>query len=69
MNEPRNRNLTAKILNKVQAITVRDFDSRDELINMGVYREILVCVDPVLGIAADEIDASWGQYCIKAGRY
>lgn len=63
--EPRNRNLTAKILNKVQAITVRDFDSRDELINMGVYREILVCVDPVLGIAADEIDASWGSTVLK----
>ena len=65
VNEPRNRNLTAKILNKVQAITVRDFDSRDELINMGVYREILVCVDPVLGIAADEIDASWGSTVLK----
>ena len=36
VNEPRNRALVAKILNKVQAITVRDFDSRRELMEMGV---------------------------------
>ena len=34
--EPRNRKLTAKILNKVQAITVRDFESRTELLEMGI---------------------------------
>ena len=56
VNEPRNRALVAKILNKVQAITVRDFDSRRELMEMGVYREIMVAVDPVLGISADSID-------------
>ena len=60
VNEPRNRKLVAKILNKVQAITVRDFDSRQELIEMGVYREILVCVDPVLGIRAGQIEEEQG---------
>ena len=59
--EPRNRALVAKILNKVQAITVRDFDSRRELMEMGVYREILVAVDPVLGIPADSIDEVMGR--------
>ncbi len=58
--EPRNRTLVAKILNKVQAITVRDFDSRRELIEMGVRREIMVAVDPVLGITADSIDEMQG---------
>ena len=36
--EPRNRKLTAKILYKVQAITVRDFESRTEPLEMGVDR-------------------------------
>ena len=58
--EPRNRKLTAKILNKVQAITVRDFESRTELLEMGVYREVLVAVDPVLGVDTAQIDAALG---------
>ena len=58
--EPRNRKLTAKILNKVQAITVRDFESRTELLEMGVYREVLVAVDPVLGVDTAQIDATLG---------
>lgn len=61
----RNRAMTAKILNKVQGITVRDFDSRNELIEMGVYREILVCVDPVLGITADEVDETLGKKLLE----
>lgn len=63
--EPRNRALTAKILNKVQAITVRDFDSRQELIDMGVYREVLVCVDPVLGISPAQVDETLGKQLLE----
>lgn len=63
--DPRNRALTAKILNKVQAITVRDFDSRIELMEMGVHKEILVCVDPVLGISADDVDEALGKNLLK----
>jgi len=58
--DARNRTLTAKILNKAQAITVRDFDSRTELMHMGVYQEVLVTVDPVLGISAEQIDGAMG---------
>jgi len=65
VNEPRNRALVAKILNKVQAITVRDFDSRRELMEMGVYREIMVAVDPVLGISADSIDEAQGLQLLR----
>lgn len=65
VNEPRNRALVAKILNKVQAITVRDFDSRRELMEMGVYREIMVAVDPVLGISADSIDETQGLQLLR----
>lgn len=65
VNEPRNRALVAKILNKVQAITVRDMDSRRELMEMGVYREIMVAVDPVLGISADSIDEAKGLQLLR----
>ncbi len=63
--EPRNRTLVAKILNKVQAITVRDFESRRELMEMGVRREIMVAVDPVLGISADSIDEAQGLTLLR----
>ncbi len=65
VNEPRNRTLVAKILNKVQAITVRDFDSRRELMEMGVRREIMVAVDPVLGIAEESIDEAQGLNLLR----
>lgn len=66
--EPRNRTLTAKILNKVQAITVRDFDSRNELMEMGVYQEVMVCVDPVLGIPNEQIDGEVGLRLLKQAK-
>lgn len=65
INDARNRTLTAKILNKVQAITVRDFDSRNLLMEIGVYKEILVAVDPVLGISRGAINESRGQELLK----
>ena len=57
----RNRKLTAKLLNKVQAITVRDLPSRQTLLDMGVRKDIQVGVDPVLGLAAERIDEKSGQ--------
>ena len=61
VNNSRNRKLIRKILNKVDVITVRDLDSRMELIQMGVYREIMVCSDPVLGIPVDAISVDEGK--------
>ena len=66
INDSRNRSLTAKILNKVNAITVRDFDSRNLLMEIGVYKEILVSVDPVLGIPPKSIDEKKGQNLLKS---
>ena len=57
----RNRRLTAKLLNKAQAITVRDLPSRQTLMEMGVYKEIQVGVDPVMGIDTKLIDAALGK--------
>lgn len=63
----RNRALVRKILNKVNVITVRDLESRMELMQMGVYREIMVCADPVLGIPADEVDVKIGKTLLEKG--
>lgn len=57
----RNRILVRRILNQVDAITVRDLESRIELMQMGVYREIMVCSDPVMGISSDCIDTEKGK--------
>ncbi len=40
------RVLTKRALETVQAITVRDAESRDELIEMGVTKDIEVTADP-----------------------
>lgn len=61
----RNRSLTRKILNKVDVITVRDLDSRMQLMQLGVYREVLVCSDPVMGISADAINAEDGKRLLQ----
>ena len=61
----RNRKLVRKILNKANAITVRDLDSRMELMQMGVYREIMVCADPVMGISVDEIEKETGKNLLE----
>ncbi len=63
----RNRMLVRKILNKADIITVRDLESRMELMQMGVYREIMVCSDPVMGIPADKIDKENGKIQLMQG--
>lgn len=65
VNDSRNRALTARILNKVYAITVRDMDSRRELMEMGVQREIMVTVDPVLGVTPESICAADGLQLLR----
>lgn len=54
--------LTGLIANHVNAITVRDPDSRDELKALGVTRpELTVTADPVLGLAPSVIDVKKGR--------
>lgn len=50
INLGRNRFLTAKLLNKATAITVRDKESLEELQAMGVSKAIIVTADPVLSV-------------------
>ncbi len=51
INEKYNRRLTKSILNKVDYITVRDENSKSELMSMGVSKDIVeVTADPVVGL-------------------
>ena len=63
----RNRWLVGKMLNRAQGITVRDHQSKAELINMGVKKEIVVSSDPVLSFAPEEIEISKGQELLCRG--
>jgi polysaccharide pyruvyl transferase CsaB len=70
-----NRNLTSFILNRVNAITVRDQRSKDDLLAMGVERAITVTADPVLGLSPEAISPETGReilerngLCTKAGQ-
>ncbi len=67
VNHGRNRSLVRKILNKADVITVRDLDSRMELMQMGVYREIMVCADPVMGIPSEQIHGENGAQLLMDG--
>ena len=55
------RTLMSLVANKVDVITVRDRESRDELRNLGVVRPVVeVTADPALGLDTDEIDPGPG---------
>ncbi|MFZ5945127.1 MAG: polysaccharide pyruvyl transferase CsaB [Bacillota bacterium] len=56
----RNRRITAFILNMTDGITVRDASSRQDLIAMGVKKEVAVSADPVLGFEPDDISKKKG---------
>lgn len=55
----KNRKNTAKILNKVDILNVRDADSKDELIDIGVRNNIFVTADTVFTL--DNIDEEYGK--------
>lgn len=48
-----NRRLTAAVLNRTQAVTVRDMGSRNLLKDIGVRQPVLLTADPVLGFAPE----------------
>lgn len=56
----RNKKLTAWLLNKVNRITVRDQESKDDLLAMGVQQKITVTADPVLSLDKDGVNEKLG---------
>ncbi|MGI6066839.1 MAG: polysaccharide pyruvyl transferase CsaB [Bacillota bacterium] len=61
------RKLLARVVNRVDLITVRDEDSRDDLLAMGVQKPpIYVTADPVLGWESDD-ETTPGEVLCRAG--
>lgn len=56
------KNLTRLVVNRVDAITVRDSQSREELLNLGVNKPpVYVTADPALGLDTGDIDPGVGK--------
>ncbi|MCL2766533.1 MAG: polysaccharide pyruvyl transferase CsaB [Peptococcaceae bacterium] len=56
------RKAVRRVMNRVNEITVRDEDSKQELLAMGVRQpEILVTADPVLGLDLSTVDRQLGK--------
>ena len=66
LKKKRNRRLTCWILNTVNKITVRDQESKDDLIGLGIQQEIFVTADAVLALnKQQEIEEKTGQEILK----
>jgi len=65
----RNRRLTAWILNRVNAITVREAGSKTELSALGVTVPVEITADPVLGLSAESIKPELGQQILLRHAY
>jgi len=55
------RKMVSFTANGVKAITVRDEDSRADLLDMGVKKDITVTADPVLGLDPDQVPGPAGR--------
>ncbi len=51
INKPINQAITKHILNKVDAITVREKHSKQDLKDIGIVREVIVTADPVISMS------------------
>ena len=65
LRKKRNRRLTSWILNAVNKITVRDQESKEDLIELGIQQEIIVTADAVLALNTQEIEGKRGQEILK----
>lgn len=54
INKKLNRTLTKHILNKAELITLRDENSKETLVEIGVHKEICVTADPVFTLKASD---------------
>lgn len=64
INKKFNRYLTKFVLNKVDVITLRDEDSKQELCGLGVSKNVIVTADPVFTLNA--VDSIEGQKALKS---
>lgn len=61
----RNRRLATWVLNRVNAITVREAGSNAELVALGVTLPAEVTADPVLGLNSENIDPEIGRKILE----
>ena len=62
--------ITKQILNKVDAITVRDEASRKLLQTIGVKKQIKIVPDPVIGLGGNDFESNWlNSQVFKASSY
>ncbi|MCF8011506.1 MAG: polysaccharide pyruvyl transferase CsaB [Clostridiales bacterium] len=66
LNSRMGRFLAAREANRAAAVTVRDEESRAELQDIGVSKDIVVAADPVLGLEPEGISAGWGFITLQA---
>lgn len=59
------RFLARRILNRVQAITVRDQESCQDLLEMGVTTPVEITADPVLALRPEHIDRKLGTRILE----
>lgn len=58
--------LVALAASRAALVTVRDEESRQDLLNMGVEKTVIVTADPVLGISPEKIPAAPGRGILEA---
>jgi len=64
--KPFSRFMINKVVNKVDVITVRDFESGEDFKACGVKAPLYVTADPALTIHPDEIDAAPGKALLSS---
>lgn len=65
VNSRRGRKMVARAANGAALITVRDEESRTDLLDMGVKKPVLVTADPVLGLDPEKVPAGPGRGILK----
>jgi len=59
------RKMAARVVNGVSAVTVRDEESRVDLLDMGVKKPVTVTADPVLGLDPERVSPGHGLDILK----
>lgn len=65
LKKKRNRRLTTWLLNAANRITVRDQESKEDLIEMGIQREIIVTADALLALNKKDVEEKPGREILE----
>ena len=65
----KNRADCKKLLEKVDVVTLRDSDSMQELINMGLEKNVTVTADPAFSLQSNEVPTSKDYFIVSVRRW